>query len=206
MNKTVIATAFSILVSLLSFNINAQTQQPFTVVIDAGHGGKDNGAQSGGINEKDLTLAISKKIDALNKDENIHLIFTRSEDQFTTLDQRVDGSSVTDLMISLHISISDKNISGMEIYYPRDGEFSRTSKQFGYILSQSFTDYEIKINSLKMEPANYFVLRNANCPAVLVELGFLNNESDVAYLTDEDNQEEVALAILQSIESMIPEK
>ena len=94
----------------------------------------------------------------------------------------------------------------MEIYYPRDGEFSQTSRKFGDILSKSFNDYEIRMNSLKMEPANFFVLKSANCPAVLVEIGFLSNEDDVAYLTNENNQEEMALAILQSIESMIPEK
>lgn len=206
MHKFVFTTAIRVFLILFSVTVSAQNQKPYTVIIDAGHGGKDNGAQNAGINEKDITLAISEKIKTLNTDKNIQLIFTRTEDQFKTLDQRVDVTNATDLMISLHISIGDKNISGMEIYYPRDGEYTQKSKQFAYILSKSFTDYDIQINSFKLESANYYVLRSVSCPAVLVELGFLTNEHDVAYLNDEDGQEEVALAILQSIESMVPEK
>jgi len=206
MSKIVASIAFGLLVGLFSPSLFAQNQKTFNVVIDAGHGGKDYGAQTGTLNEKDLTLAISKKIAELNSDKNIRVIFTRDADDFTTLDHRVESTKNTDLMISLHVSISNENVSGMEIYYPREGEFSKKSKQFGYILSQSFNDYEIHLNSLKMEPANFYVLRSANCPAVLIELGFLSNEDDVAYLTTESNQEEIANAILQSIESMIPEE
>ena len=205
-----IAIVLVVITALFSFTTDQTTppqQKTIRVLIDAGHGGLDHGAQSNYLNEKDLTLAISNKIKELGSNKNIKLVFTRSTDEFLQLSQRIEllETAPADLLISLHVSSSSNTAtSGLEIYYPSSGEFTQRSKEFGFAISQSFSENKIQLHHLKMEPANFFVLKNANCPSVLLELGFLSNENDQMYLNNEDNQEIIAEAIIQSIETLVP--
>lgn len=94
-----------------------------TIVIDPGHGGKDPGASgySKGIYEKDVVLAISKKLSAKIRSRlNCNVIMTRSNDKFLTLEERtaIANTKNADLFISLHCNASnDKNLVGIETYY-----------------------------------------------------------------------------------------
>jgi len=96
-----------------------------TVMIDPGHGGKDPGAIGRRIRtrEKDLTLAISKKLKGMLEDQGIRAILTRSGDSFVSLAKRarMANESGSDLFVSVHINASRSlSMSGFECYYLSD--------------------------------------------------------------------------------------
>lgn len=93
-----------------------------SIVIDAGHGGKDPGAigRRLRIKEKDLTLSIAKKLKRIFEDNGIGVIMTRDSDEFTPLPERVRiaNSSGADLFVSIHINASrSRSMNGFECYY-----------------------------------------------------------------------------------------
>lgn len=91
------------------------------IVIDPGHGGKDPGAMAFGLKEKDIVLAVSKKIaKKLRKSSHYEVVLTRSRDQFLSLEERtaVANAIKSDLFISIHVNAhSDKTAGGVETYY-----------------------------------------------------------------------------------------
>lgn len=91
------------------------------IIIDPGHGGKDPGAVSGKIYEKDIVLKLAKKIEQLSKKyDSVEVKLTRSKDLFLELSERavIANNMEGDLFISLHTnSFKDRNVGGMEIYH-----------------------------------------------------------------------------------------
>ena len=92
-----------------------------TVVIDAGHGGKDPGAVSGSVKEKDITLSVAKRLGALIKERypNVKIIYTRSGDTFVELKRRAEiaNKNNADLFISIHVnSAKNRSANGSETF------------------------------------------------------------------------------------------
>lgn len=92
------------------------------IVLDAGHGGKDFGAQGvNGIREKDVNLAIAKKLGKqLEKRLGVKVVYTRSSDQFVSLQRRaqIANKSSADLFVSIHANAHKRrSIAGIETYY-----------------------------------------------------------------------------------------
>ncbi|MEL1253862.1 N-acetylmuramoyl-L-alanine amidase [Flavobacterium sp. DGU38] len=171
------------------------------IVIDAGHGGHDFGATLGGFEEKALVEKISKKIKALNKDENIEIVLLRDGDHFMELSERVSiiNNLKADLVVSLHVNTSkDSKKRGFEVYVSNKNEqFKEAStlkakKLLSTISNQSLAKGEVK-------EAPFYIMKNSNCPAVLIELGYLSNENDRNYITSEIGQNELAAQILESV-------
>jgi len=94
------------------------------IVVDAGHGGKDPGAQgSGGTQEKTVVLDIARRLKENLEKRGIQVVMTRSRDEFLTLQERTEvaARSKADLFVSVHANASSsKSARGMEIYYLRD--------------------------------------------------------------------------------------
>ena len=93
-----------------------------TVVLDAGHGGKDAGAVGRRlkIKERDLTLSIAKKVKSILEDSGIKVIMTRNDDTFIPLPERsrIANSSGADLFVSIHVNASrSRSLNGFECYY-----------------------------------------------------------------------------------------
>lgn len=108
-----------ILILIFSIQTQAQTSSVFTVVLDAGHGGKDPGKVAGGVNEKDVALQIVKKVGAkLEKYPNIKVIYTRDTDTFVALEQRgaIANRAKADLFVSIHCNAHNTSASGAETY------------------------------------------------------------------------------------------
>ena len=91
------------------------------IVIDPGHGGKDPGAISGKLYEKDVVFKLAKKIEKLSKNyDGIEVKLTRNKDIFLPLEERaaIANTMNGDLFISLHAnSFKDRNVGGLEIYH-----------------------------------------------------------------------------------------
>lgn len=103
-----------------SFECFANTK--FTVVIDAGHGGRDSGAPGSKIKEKQINLAVALKLGTLisTRFEDVKVIYTRKTDRFIDLDERAEiaNRAKADLFISIHTNAVEKGSSarGTETY------------------------------------------------------------------------------------------
>lgn len=172
----------------------------FTVVIDAGHGGKDLGAHTSDISEKDIVLQIAKRIEDQAGDSPVHFIFTRNSDDYVSLVDRVKTTNKihADLLISLHASThADRSKNGSTIFYDEDTHTEHTRA-----LVQTFSD---KLNTAPdaRSPRSLYLLKNAVCPAILLELGYLTNTADKQFMTDSDNQKYMARQIIKAIEQYL---
>lgn len=169
--------------AMLSFS----TETKKIIVIDAGHGGNDFGATMDGVSEKDMVLNIARQIKkASDKDGTYEVILTRSEDTSTTLTERTEQINKLnpEMVISLHINRTPEantNKSGHEILIQKTSE----SKSLAEKLSA-------KLGECSIKEENLHILRNSKSPAVLVELGYINNIKEREYMNSSDGQREIA--------------
>lgn len=194
-----------ILLVIVSFGFEKSTDsvsKKINVVIDLGHGGSDFGATVKNIHEKSIVEQISKKIKSSNNDVTIH--FTRNEDKTLTLQERTDfiNKLNPDLVLSIHINANkDNNKSGLDLYTAQEGGFSEKSIQIAKELSAKLSENDfVKINELKTAP--FFILKKSNAPSILLELGYLTNENDFKYLTDNKSQDKIANSISEFISEL----
>jgi N-acetylmuramoyl-L-alanine amidase len=171
------------------------------IVIDAGHGGHDNGAMIGSFEEKTIVETISKKVKSLNTAENVEIVLLRDGDHFMELSERVAviNNLKPDLVVSLHVNAS-KNLQskGVEGYVSKTNEkFKEVSKTNAEKLLTSISNDILVKGSLK--EASFYIMKNSNCPAVLLEIGYLSNDDDRYYITSEDGQNEIAAKILEAV-------
>ena len=191
-------------------NVSIYHGKKITVVIDAGHGGKDLGATGAdGIYEKDLTLAIAKKVEELNNNEAIEIVLIRDEDVYMESQQKVAfaKSKNADLFISFHIDNGPKESAnkhtGISFWVAKD-EFPNAgqSKVFASAIVNEFNrNYGLPvIEQLNQRKAGVWILQANTCPAVLIEAGFINNDKDIAYLQTSAAKETIAKNLLIAIE------
>ena len=189
--------AILIVGTLMSLNsISSHNEmKPLLVVIDIAHGGVDDGVSINYINEKDIALQIGKKLEKLNTNKSIELLFTRSQDVTTSFASRIDfvNKNNPDLLISLHVNTSnDVDQQGIEANY-FDGIFQEKSKIFSKILISE--QLRSIFNEAAIKTAPYLILKKTNCPGVLLELGYISNQTERKMLLDNEAQEEIASAI-----------
>lgn len=189
----------------------APASQPLTVIIDAGHGGVDPGTQQDGIQEKDLTLALAQKINALSGAYNIQVVMTRNNDELPGnvtdiregLLKRVEISreNKAGLFISLHVnnSAGDHPSSGIEAYVSGRRQDKQGEVLAADLLQQLSSVYTIARTDIRRPAAGVVVLDQSSCPAVLIECGYINRPEDLRFITDKNNQEKIARKILEGI-------
>ncbi|KRB54170.1 hypothetical protein ASD98_18005 [Flavobacterium sp. Root186] len=171
-----------------------------TIVIDAGHGGEDIGAQIGAGQEKKIVENIANKIKVLNGKDEIEIILLRKDDSFIQLSERVSKINKINpsLVISLHVNSSENlNENGVNAYVSKQNGFYEESKEKAENLVDKISNEKLAKGEVK--DANYFVLKNSKCPALLVEIGYLTNENDRNYLISENGQNEIANKIIEFI-------
>ncbi|MGB0260671.1 MAG: N-acetylmuramoyl-L-alanine amidase [Flavobacteriaceae bacterium] len=239
--------AFVFVVALMiSPFLHAQSSKPFTVVLDAGHGGKDPGNRGNGYYEKHIALKVVLKIGAiLERNKDIKVLYTRKSDVFLELNQRasIANKSKADLFVSIHCDAHNSNAYGAGTFvlglHENDRNFRIAQKENSVIFLED--DYEKKydgfdpnnpesvislvlmqetyldqsidaantiqqsfVKNLKrknrtVKQAGFLVLRNTYMPSVLVELGFLTNKTEGAYLNSKKGQDQMSEAIAKAI-------
>src|SRR5438034_10675337 len=147
-----------------------------TVVVDAGHGGKDNGAyrRFGGA-EKIATLDVAQRLNRKLRESELKTVMTRSSDVFIPLDERVtiENSQKNAVFVSIHFNDSRRRgIRGFETYYHSGASFDLASR-----IQQKLMTIPNSANR-GIDTAHFRFLRHATCPAVLVECGYLSNRSE----------------------------
>jgi N-acetylmuramoyl-L-alanine amidase len=147
-----------------------------TVVVDAGHGGKDSGAvRRYGPPEKMVALDVAKRVDEKLHESRLHTVMTRTTDVFIPLDERVamENAQPNSVFVSIHFNDSRRRgVHGFETYY-----HSRAAYDLAIRVQDKLLTLPNAVNR-GVHPANFRVLRKATYPAVLVECGYLSNRGD----------------------------
>ncbi len=175
--------------------------QKLKVVIDPGHGGKDDGIQSSILSEKEIALKVAHRLaENFSKSDQVEIILTRSNDGFITLEDRVKLTENADLFISLHIeSHEDKNEDMMLAIYNDQNENAAASQYFADLLSSEF--YEIN-QKFKIGYNNgYYVLKNSKSPAILYNMGYISNPESANYLNSEEGIRQIAQELSDAIKA-----
>jgi N-acetylmuramoyl-L-alanine amidase len=168
-----------------------------TVVVDAGHGGKDSGAyRRYGLPEKVVALDVAERLNRKLRESQLKTVMTRSSDVFIPLNDRVaiENAQKNAIFVSIHFNDSRRRgIHGFETYY-----HSRASSDLANDIQEKLMDIPRSKNG-GVHTANFRVLRLANCPAVLVECGYLSNRSDGNNARDSEYRELLADRIAEAI-------
>ncbi len=173
------------------------------VVVDAGHGGHDPGAISaGGIYEKNINLRVAAKVARRLEASGTGVVMTRWQDTFLELEERaaVANDRDADLFISIHADSSPSpDLQGFTLYVARGAsrDAYRAARALSRTLSRTVSD------TRGIREADYRVLVQTHCPAVLIELGYLSNAHEASRLRDDDYQDRLAQAIVDGILSYL---
>jgi N-acetylmuramoyl-L-alanine amidase len=265
-----------LLSTAVSYNLSAAKGKKISkIVIDAGHGGKDIGAQGAVSREKDLTLAVTLKLGKIIADsmKDVGVVYTRTTDDYPTLVERheIANQAKADLFLSIHVNSTahtkTRVLQGYKTVKKKNGKkvkqpiyttvVHRETKRDGvetYVLglkrnyqkedaigeygdnvtdepgllnpndpqtqiiiaqySQAFLSKSVSLGSkiqeqfaaqgrpdLGVKQMGLEVLAGSAMPGVLVEIGFINNIEEEAYLNSERGQLEVAHAIYKGIKA-----
>lgn len=171
------------------------------VVLDAGHGAHDSGTSYAGIKEKDLNLLVSNELyRLLENDPSIKVYTTRDDDTFLELMERVTFSNEIepDLFISMHVNsvVGNTAASGTETYYTVD--YDTRNKTFATMVQEALVQ-EFGTRNRGVKTANFVVTRYTDAPAILIEIGFITNDSDRAMMTSSGFESRYAQAVYQCI-------
>lgn len=183
--------------------VTKNTLDGYNILIDAGHGGKDAGAVKNGVYEKNIALSTAKKVAEYLKEEGATVNFTRKDDTFISLQNRVKQSNThkTDVFISLHYDyFSDSSVNGINTYYSN----ATTSGNLAKAIHTALTD-NLDMHDRGIKKEGYYVLAHNQNPAVLLELGFMTNPGDLEKMQSESYQESVAIAITEGLLNYVDE-
>ena len=193
---------FSVLVALLAvFGPLSGLQAQFrfnTVVIDAGHGGKDPGTIWYHRVEKHLALDVAKRVETALRAKGIKTVMIRRTDTFVELDQRarLANKVPNSIFVSVHFNADGKDFgkNGAEMhYYGSRGLF------LGQRLDAAFDKY-VKLGCRKLvQRKRLVVLRETKAPAVLVECGYLTHRTNSWLCSLTSHRQAVANAIVAGI-------
>src|SRR5436190_16726453 len=168
-----------------------------TVVVDAGHGGKDSGAyRRYGPPEKLVSLDVAQRLNRKLRESQLKTVMTRSSDVFIELNDRVaiENAQKNAIFVSIHFNDSRRRgIRGFETYY-----HSGPSSDLANGIQQKLATIPHSA-SRGVHTANFRVLRLATCPAVLVECGFLSNRNEGGQARDWEYRELLADRIAEAI-------
>lgn len=173
------------------------------VVVDAGHGGEDTGsyAKRGIWSEKDYNLDFVSKIEAGWENSRVKLYITRIKDETVSLSKRVEFANdvEADLFVSIHCNSTDEYTgNGLEALYKSD-RFEEESKAIAKESLENLEETTGLVNRGVLDGQSIYIIRNANMPTILLELGFLSDESDLAYIEQEACRQKMAETICTSI-------
>lgn len=178
------------------------------IVVDAGHGGRMPGAVKKGIYEKNINLEIVKQIKAVFDevdDKSLKVYYTRLDDGDPSLAERTNLSNYVDadLFISIHNNSSNSgffnNQNGTLVLYSADdvGEFN--SRRFAEICLEHITESAGSKKIGIRDGDDLYVVRYNNAPAILIEVGYMTNTTELNNLTNPEYQRKVAEGIYGAV-------
>ena len=186
-----------------------------TIVIDAGHGVPDEGAQSStGTTEAETNLKISLKVQNLLEQSGCTVILTRSDENAiydvdsNTLKQKkisdirnrvkIGNESSADIFVSIHLNkIPQQQYYGWQCFYKEGNEQSnKLAKSIQENLNKSM---QKENNRVAMKIDNIYIIKHVEIPTYIVECGFLSNPEEEKQLLDDNYQNRLAWGIYSGI-------
>ncbi len=190
-----------------------------TVILDPGHGGRDEGTRWRGVAEKDLTLDLATRVERLARIAGFQTVLTRRSNVYVPLEERTRlANSYKDaLFVSLHFNSDPTTTSsGIETYYAQEKEvpvadwswigfFNRGEKVAddpsetlaGAVQTSLIIRTEAKNRGI--HPKNFYVVHHTRCPAVLIEGGFISNAFESQLLSTEQYRETLAQGVAEGL-------
>jgi N-acetylmuramoyl-L-alanine amidase len=176
------------------------------VLIDPGHGGQDPGAVAYGVREADINLAVAAFLSRSLRAAGVAALFTRSSDKTLSLQRRAEiehGLKPT-LFISLHCNAAaSQTANGIEIFTtPGQTAADAAATAILESVQSFFPQARYRTDMSDGDPdkeERFFVLTKTRCPAVLLEMGFLTNPDEAAWLARRETQMQMAQAIAKGI-------
>lgn len=167
------------------------------IVLDAGHGGSDYGAIREGINEKDITLDIVQRVDAILRAKGYKTALVRSDDTFVSLEDRVAFSEAEnpEIFISVHVnSAVSSDPTGIETHWYHDN-----SKSLAEIVHKHMIKQIPSAKDRGLFKSKFYVINHTTVPAVLCEIGFLSNPDERNEIITDSRKQRTAKAIAEGI-------
>ncbi|HEP1809773.1 TPA: GBS Bsp-like repeat-containing protein [Streptococcus suis] len=200
-------------------SVELPSTRSYTVYIDPGHGGRDSGASYGGVHEKNLALSVSNKLRENLLKYGINVLMTRTGDydvDFKTERSRMTNASNADLFISIHFNATGAGVSnatGIETYwYQYDPEYQPKINKEMHNNPTRLAESEILANKVQesliketgavnrgVRRETFAVLRETAIPAILVELGFMDNPSELQVIKQDSYHTRLAKALAQGV-------
>lgn len=178
------------------------------IVVDPGHGGDDHGAPGvNGAKEKNVALAIARKLADELRDLGANVILTRDTDSFVTLGERseIANRAGADLFIAVHADSAGSNADGSNIYYHLNDPSGRT---LANCVSQRIAAMGgIRSRGPRSDGSDtttgFSVLRRTRALGILCETGYMTNRRDVSLLVQSDMQTKIARSIASGVQDYI---
>lgn len=192
------------------------------IVLDPGHGGEDGGTIGvSGVYEKDLNLEVSKTLAAVLRFAGYEVIETRTED-ILLYDRNVDfkgrkkvldlaarleiaQNAMPDIFVGIHMNaFPQEKYSGLTVYYSKNhpsGYDAATGLQAA-VKSALQPDNN---RAIKAAGSNIYLLNRLECPAVLIECGFLSNREECVKLSSEEYRQQLSFVFFSSLASFLEE-
>ena len=198
-------------------NVNSTPITNKTIIIDAGHGKPDEGAESiNGVTEEALTLSISKKLQKLIEQSSAKALLTRSDENgIYSLDSnsiaekkvsdiknrvKIGNSSSADIFVSIHLNKYPQSeiYKGWQTFYQ---DKSEDSKKLATFIQNNITkNINIKNDRIPHKITDVYIMNNVTIPTVIVECGFLSNNNETALLKTDEYQNKLAWGIYLGIQ------
>jgi len=190
-----------------------------TVVIDAGHGGRDGGARANGLVEKDLTVDVAIRTEKLLKQFGFQTVMTRRDDTYLTLPERaaIANGIENAIFVSIHFNHASGG-TGIETFYasekvppenawtwvgffnkPKTAALDNGETLAGYIQASLVMRTEATNRGIRGRPL--YVVRHTRCPAALVECGFISNAFEARLIANVPYRDKLARAIAEGVMS-----
>lgn len=184
-------------------NENKKAANKIVLVVDAGHGGNDEGCRSGSLLEKDLTLKVARRMKELAPRYNVEVHLTRSSDKNITLEERVAFANKLqpDGFISIHIDDQPNGATGkgtFDIAINDQNAKVEESKKLAYAVYKQAAQPDWKQTNGPSEKSAY-VLRENTTAAVLIELGDIKNRGQMQYIQSDAKLDELCSRILEGV-------
>ena len=183
------------------------------IVIDAGHGGYDAGCHFDAYYEKDITLQIAKKAGDKLRKRGFQVIYTREsdialgayEEEDLALRAQFAQQHQADAFVSLHLNMRNETETercyGFEVYENKNNAISHKLAQN---VHSSFNALEYTTSRGVLDGQKLQIVSMNYRPAILIEMGFLDDEHDRAYLVSEEGQEDIANALCEAMMQTFP--
>lgn len=179
-----------------------------TVVLDAAHGGRDPGVVGldGRLREDDVVLDIARKVRAHLEKQGVTVILTRDDETELSLQERMRRiPSSADAFICIHVNASRTSADqGVETFIARQEAgpslLAESRKLADRVQAAVVTSTGAKNGGVTFEDKyNFYVLRKANVPAALMEVGYMTNEREAGALQDDRYRERIAEGIARGV-------